>query len=139
MRKIHKQILVVLITVMTTGLFGCLYHSNTLSNTNKSVKIIVKGLERVPIQKDIKVHISGVNLDINEDLSLSNYFKVTKTYQNVSDLMKGLEIKPGNLSQGKWRIAIELVGWKTACSTIIQEQQIPSLIFSYQKHFCPQN
>jgi len=139
MRKMHKQMLTVLITAVTTGLLGCFYHSNTPSNTNKSVKIIVKGLERMPTQKDIKVHISGVNLDINEDLSLSNYFNVTQTYQSVSDLMKGLEIKPGNLSQGKWRIAIELVGWKTACSTIIQEKQVPSLIFNYQKHLCPQN
>jgi len=138
MRKIHQQIAAIALTVITmASLFGCFYHSNTLSNTSKSVKIIVKGLEKVNTYKDIKVHISGVNLDINEDLSLSNYFSVTKNYQSVSDLMKGLEIKPGNLSQGKWRIAIELIGWKTACSTIIQKDQVPSLIFSYQKDLCP--
>jgi len=137
MQKISRRTVILLITVVLTTLVGCFYHSNTTSNTNKSVKIIVKGLSKVNTHKDIKVHISGVNLDINEDLSLENHFRITETYQNVSELMKGLEIKPGNLSQGKWRIAIELIGWKTACSTLIQEDQVPSLIFRYQEHLCP--
>lgn len=136
MRKIHKQILVALGVLVLPSLFGYAYYLNDLSNTDKSVKIIVKGLESV-YANDIQVHLSGVNLDINEDPSFDNYFSITERYQNVSDLMKGLEIKSGKLSQGKWRIAIELIGWKTACSTIIQDKKTYQLIFSYQEHLCP--
>ncbi len=137
MRKIHQSIAIALVVLGLASLFGCFYHSNTLSNTNKSVKIIVKGLKKIHTHKNIKVHVSGVNLDINEDLRLSNHFSITETYQNVSDLMKGLEINSRKLSQGKWRIAIELIGWKTACSTIIGDDQKSQIIFSYQKHLCP--
>lgn len=136
MRKIHNQTLVVLSVLALTSLFGC-YYSNTFFNADKSVKIIVKGLDKIHTPNDIQVHLSGVNLDINEDPTLDNYFSITETYQNVSDLMKGLEIKSGKLSQGKWRIAIELIGWKTACSTFIEDKKATQLIFSYQEHLCP--
>ncbi len=133
----HKHFWVILGVLVLTSLFGCYYYSNTLSNTDKSVKIIVKGLEKVQTPNNIQVHVSGVNLDINEDPSFDNYFSITERYQSVSDLMKGLEIKSGKLSRGKWRIAIELIGWKTACSAIIQDKKTTQLIFSYQEHLCP--
>lgn len=136
MQKKHNQIAIALI-LGVASFFGCYFHSNTLLNTNKSVKILINGLEKINHQKNIQVHISGVNLDVNEDLHLSNYFSFTETYHNVNELMKGLEIQSGKLSQGKWRIAIELIGWKTACSTFIEEGQNPQIVFSYQKQLCP--
>lgn len=118
------------------GLVGC-YTNNNFLQPSTSVKIIVKGLDQIADSKNIKLHISGVNLGVNQDVNRDNYFSIDRTFENINELVKGLELEQKNLSQGKWRIAVNLFGWKTACSTIIQENQTPQLIFSYQEHLCP--
>jgi len=125
------------ILVILVGLAGCYYTANNLLHPNTSVKIIVKGLKNVAINENFKLHVSGVNLGVSEDLNRSNHFSIDRTYESLQELVKDLEFEQKNLSQGKWRIAVTLFGWKTACSTIIQDNQTPQLIFSYQEHLCP--
>lgn len=117
------------------GLVGC-YPKNNFLQPSTSVKIIVKGLDQIAANENIKLHISGVNLGVNEDVNRDNYFSIDHTFENINELVKGLELEQKNLSQGKWRIAVNLFGWKTACSTIIQDNQTPQLIFNYQEHLC---
>ena len=130
--------LIILAGLVFLGLVGCYTKNNFLQSTT-SVKIIVKGkgLDQIATNENIKLHISGVNLGVNEDINRDNYFSIDRTFENINELVKGLELEQKNLSQGKWRIAVNLFGWKTACSTIIQDNQIPQLIFSYQEHLCP--
>lgn len=127
-----------LVGLVFMGLVGC-YTKNSLLQPTPSVKIIVKGkgLDQITANENIKLHISGVNLGVNQDVNRDNYFSIDRTFENINELVKGLELEQENLSQGKWRIAINLFGWKTACSTIIQDNQIPQLVFSYQEHLCP--
>jgi len=119
------------------GTFSCHSSKLDLLPTESTVKIFVEGLDEVPDMDTFQLHISGVNLDVNNDLLRSNYFNIYRSYHNINDLMNGVAIEEERLSQGKWRIAIELSDWKTACSIVLEDQKINQLVFDFQKETCP--
>lgn len=126
-----------LVVLGLIGVFSC--HSSRLDllHPEPLVKILVKGLPNPQSRDTFNLHISGVNLDVNNDPQRSNYFNSYHAFQNLDNLRDGIIIDDKRLSEGKWRIAVELVGWKTACSIELEDDKMNQLVFVFQKDACP--
>ena len=130
------RLLVFLVTLGLIGIISCHSSETDFLQPQPGVKIIVKGLKNTQIINPFEMHISGVNLEVSNDIYRTNYFSVYHSFHDVNDLVNGIDIEEDKLSEGKWRIAIELIGWKTACSILLEDNKNKQLIFDFQKDNC---
>jgi len=137
MRAKTVMMLIFLAMLGLIGMFSCHSSKSDLLSIEPTVKILVEGLENVSYKDTFQLHISGVNLDVSNNPLRSNYFKSYHSFQNINDLMNGVVVEDKRLSEGKWRIAIELIDWKTACSIQLEDQKMNELVFDFQKDTCP--